>query len=97
MGAVAVATLLAMILPGAAAADDDVVSRQPVVVVADFPGSMNTADADTQGMTRVDAAKQSVNQLLASSPADARLGLVVFGTQSDACSDIRTLNPRRPI
>lgn len=95
-GLATVAMLSAMISPGTARGDEDTVTHQPVVVVMDFSGSMNTADADAQGTTRLTAAKTAVTNLLGSTPEEARLGLVVFGTASDECTDIRTLNPVGP-
>lgn len=74
----------------------------PVMVVLDASGSMNQADAPGP---RIDAAKTAVNNLVAALPADAQVGLTVYGTgtgSSDAekdagCRDIQTLVPVGPL
>lgn len=88
MALVAVASL-----PLAAWGDEGQASQQPVVVVVtDFSGSMNEKDADSKGTTRIAAAKTAVKGLLAETPKDSRLGLVVYGARNDSCDDIQTLN-----
>lgn len=73
-----------------------VAERPPVMIVLDASGSMNQADAPGP---RIDAAKKAVNALIATMPADTKVGLQVFGTKigsTDAekaagCADIVTL------
>lgn len=78
--------------PTPAIADEAPVAQQPVVVVADFSGSMNRTDADSAGTSRIAAAKGAVKGLLRRAPAGSRLGLVVYGARDDSCSDVQTLN-----
>jgi Ca-activated chloride channel homolog len=71
----------------------------PVMLVLDASGSMR--EADPSGGTRMDAAKRAVTALVNELPADARLGMQVYGTgtgSSDAekaagCRDIKTVQP----
>jgi Ca-activated chloride channel family protein len=73
----------------------------PVMVVLDASGSMNTDDAPGP---RIDAAKAAVINLIDALPADATVGLQVYGTgtgSTDAekaagCTDIKTLVPVGP-
>lgn len=71
-------------------------SRQPAVVVMDFSGSMNKADADSHKTTRLAAAKSAVGTVLSSAPKDSDLGLMVFGARDSSCGDVQTLNPVGP-
>ncbi|WP_297752315.1 VWA domain-containing protein [uncultured Tessaracoccus sp.] len=89
---VLVALVALMSLPPGAWADEGQQAQQPVVVVTDFSGSMNEKDADSKGTTRIAAAKTAVKGLLAETPKDSRLGLVVYGARNDSCDDIQTLN-----
>ena len=74
----------------------------PVMVVLDASGSMNADDAPGP---RIDAAKNAVNSLIDSLPADTQVGLQVYGTgtgSTDAekaagCTDIKTLAPVGPL
>lgn len=89
---VLVALIALVSLPQGAWADEGQQAQQPVVVVTDFSGSMNEKDADSKGTTRIAAAKTAVKGLLAETPKDSRLGLVVYGARNDSCDDIQTLN-----
>lgn len=89
---VLVALVALVSLPQGAWADEGQQAQQPVVVVTDFSGSMNEKDADSKGTTRIAAAKTAVKGLLADTPKDSRLGLVVYGARNDSCDDIQTLN-----
>lgn len=89
---VLVALIALVSLPHGAWADEGQQAQQPVVVVTDFSGSMNEKDADSKGTTRIAAAKTAVKGLLADTPKDSRLGLVVYGARNDSCDDIQTLN-----
>ncbi|MCP3803696.1 VWA domain-containing protein [Allokutzneria sp. A3M-2-11 16] len=68
----------------------------PTMLVLDASGSMTKADA---GVTRMDAAKNAVRSVVAAAPAEARMGLTVYGTStgsSDAekaagCKDVSVL------
>src|SRR6478752_9011929 len=74
----------------------------PVMIVLDASGSMNQADAPGP---RIDAAKTAVTGLIDSLPAQAQVGLQVYGTatgSTDAekaagCADIKTLVPVGPL
>lgn len=79
--------------PSPSVADEPTTAQQPVVVVADFSGSMNEKDADDKGTSRIAAAKAAVKNLLTTTPAGSRLGLVVYGARNDSCTDVQTLNP----
>ena len=74
----------------------------PVMIVLDASGSMNQTDAPGP---RIDAAKSAVTSLINSLPAQAQVGLQVYGTgtgSTDAdraagCADIKTLAPVGPL
>ncbi|WP_130865369.1 vWA domain-containing protein [Acidipropionibacterium timonense] len=91
--ALTTAALPGLVTAGTARAEGPVTAQQPVVVVTDFSGSMNTKDADSAGTTRIAAATAAVKHLLSASPRGASLGLVVYGARNDSCADIQTLNP----
>jgi Ca-activated chloride channel homolog len=70
----------------------------PVMIVLDASGSMNQDDAPGP---RIDAAKAAVKNLVTGLPADAQVGLMVYGTSTGStdaekaagCQDISTLIP----
>ena len=74
----------------------------PVMIVLDASGSMNQTDAPGP---RIDAAKAAVTSLIDTLPAQAQVGLQVYGTgtgSTDAekqagCTDIKTLAPVAPL
>jgi Ca-activated chloride channel family protein len=74
----------------------------PVMVVLDASGSMNTADAPG---SRIAAAKRAVSTLVDAVPADASVGLEVYGTSTGSsnaekaagCRDIKVLLPVAPV
>jgi Ca-activated chloride channel family protein len=100
LGALVVTALLAAVAPAAAAVPPPAASGEstPVMVVLDASGSMKQADAPGP---RIDAAKRAVTGLVAALPADARVGLTVYGTgtgsgaadKAAGCRDIRQLIP----
>ena len=53
----------------------------PVVVVLDSSGSMAAHDAGGSG-TRMDAAKRAVNSMVDALPAEAELGLAIYGART---------------
>ena len=69
----AVAVGVAGVTPSVARAD-----APSVVVVLDASGSMN--DASSAGVTRLDAAKQAIRQVMPALPAGAQVGLRVYGS-----------------
>ncbi|MCZ4151281.1 hypothetical protein BZG21_43620, partial [Escherichia coli] len=89
------APLLAVLLaavPLAATHADEQTTTEPVVVVMDYSSSMLEKDADAKGTKRIDAAKTAAKSLIASSPEDATMGLVVYGSKSPGkCDDITTV------
>ncbi|WP_420121039.1 vWA domain-containing protein, partial [Nakamurella sp.] len=117
-GALVGATLLAALpfVPSAAAASSPIAAAAsalapatapatapvPVMIVLDASGSMNQDDAPGP---RIDAAKAAVTDLVASLPADAQVGLMVYGTgtgsadtdKAAGCQDVRTLVPVGPL
>lgn len=74
----------------------------PTMVVLDASGSMNADDAPGP---RIDAAKNAVTGLISSLPAEAQVGLQVYGTgtgnsaaeKAAGCQDIETLVPVGPV
>ncbi|WP_395725279.1 VWA domain-containing protein [Nakamurella sp.] len=88
--------------PSATAPTAAAAAPVPVMIVLDASGSMNQADAPGP---RIDAAKAAATDLLGTLPADAQVGLMVYGTgtgSTDAeraagCQDIRTLAPVAPL
>lgn len=77
-------------------------SSAPTTIILDASGSMLTEDAPG---SRIAAAKVAVDGLVRSLPADAQLGLEVYGTSTSSaesakaagCQDITTLVPVGPI
>lgn len=101
----ATTALFAATAPGAAAAPAAAAvppaesgASTPVMVVLDASGSMKQTDAPGP---RIDAAKRAVSGLVAALPADARVGLTVYGTSTGSgaadkaagCKDIKQLIP----
>jgi len=75
--AILVVTGLAIVFPSANASAADTYS--PVMVVLDSSGSMKAKDAGGTG-TRMDAAKRAVASMVDGLPAEAQVGLTVYGT-----------------
>ena len=75
--ALLVVTGLAIVFPSANASAADTYS--PVMVVLDSSGSMKAKDAGGTG-TRMDAAKRAVASMVDGLPAEAQVGLTVYGT-----------------
>ena len=113
IGAFAIVTALVAVLgliTGGSAAATTSIQRTapastpvvPVMVVLDASGSMNQTDAPGP---RIDAAKAAVTSLIDTLPAQAQVGLQVYGTgtgSTDAekqagCTDIKTLAPVAPL
>lgn len=77
-------------------------STVPTVIVLDASGSMRDDDAPGP---RLDAAKRAIHSLVERLPADAEVGLVVYGTGTGSskaekpagCTDVKTLLPVGPI
>jgi Ca-activated chloride channel homolog len=100
LGALAVTALLAGPAPAAVAAPAPAAAGEstPVMVVLDASGSMKQADAPGP---RIEAAKKAVTGLVDALPADARIGLTVYGTSTGSgaadkargCRDITQLIP----
>lgn len=89
---------LATAWPGSlqAAADDD--EQLKVLLVMDASGSMK--DADPSGMSKIDAAKAALISSLDDIPADAHVGLRVYGATVDGpgrtpeeCTDSQLVHP----
>ena len=106
-GALVGATLLAALpfVPPAAATPSTTAPAAapvPVMIVLDASGSMNQADAPGP---RIDAAKAAATDLLGTLPADAQVGLMVYGTgtgstdgeKAAGCQDVKTLAPVAPL
>ena len=72
----------------------------PVMVVLDSSGSMTAKDAGG-GTSRMDAAKRAVSGMVDSLPADARVGLTIYGANTGSsgaekaagCRDVRVVRP----
>lgn len=102
MVAVALAGPTLVLTGTAAAAPSPATSSTPVMVVLDSSGSMNSSDAPGP---RIDAAKGAVRGLVRALPADAQVGLEVYGTstgsspaEKDAgCRDITVPVPVGPV
>ncbi len=85
-----------------ALAADPVTGRAPLMIVLDASGSMNLEDAPGK---RMDLAQRAVTSLIRGLPADARVGLTVYGTHTGAntsekslgCTDVTVLQPVRPL
>ncbi|MFD4192784.1 vWA domain-containing protein [Amycolatopsis thermoflava] len=103
----AVAGLLAVgLAPALAQAQAQPEAQQPAyaptMLVLDGSGSMKQADATG---TKMDAAKSALRRFIGSAPAEAQVGLTVYGTRtgsSDAekaqgCQDVQVLSPPKTI
>ncbi|GAA1931887.1 VWA domain-containing protein [Nocardioides marmoribigeumensis] len=83
----------------AGAKRDDAFGR--LVLVLDSSGSMKERTAG--GETRIDAAKQALGEVVEGLPADAEVGLRVFGSEvfsrrdKGACTDTRNVVPVGPV
>ncbi len=100
----AIAIMLAMVAgvasgaPATAATDSSA-----VVFIVDASGSM-VRDTPS-GRSRMDVAKQAVNETLSSLPKGTETGILVFGTgtgnadseRQAGCSDVKTLAPLAPV
>ncbi|MGY4772112.1 vWA domain-containing protein [Kribbella sp. CWNU-51] len=72
----------------------------PVMLVLDSSGSMVARDAGGSG-TRMDAAKRAVSTMVDSLPAEAPLGLAIYGAHTGSsgaekakgCSDVQVVQP----
>ena len=72
----------------------------PVMLVLDSSGSMVARDAGGSG-TRMDAAKRAVSAMVDSLPADAPLGLAIYGAHTGSsgaekakgCLDVQVVQP----
>lgn len=100
-------SLAAMAVPAAADTTDEGSSSEeqgtaelpPTMLIMDASGSMAADDGDASGMTRMEAARQAVGQLVDGVPDEAALGLVVYGAnvssapedQEEGCADIEVL------
>lgn len=93
-------TVLVPAPAAAAPAGDDLA---PVMLVLDASGSMR--ETLPGGGTRMAAAKAAVTTLLTAAPAEARLGLAVYGTatgntaaeKAKGCQDVTVVQPVRPL
>ncbi|GHE95631.1 hypothetical protein GCM10017786_30100 [Amycolatopsis deserti] len=98
---VAAAGLLALGLAAPAQAQEP--AYAPTMLVLDGSGSMKQADP-TSG-TRMDAAKTAMRRFIGSAPAEAQVGLTVYGTRTGSadaekpqgCQDVQVLSPPRTI
>jgi Ca-activated chloride channel family protein len=85
----------------AAGADAGDTQSVPTMVILDASGSMKETDGDDAGSTRMEAAKQAADTLVDEVPADARLGLTVYGAHSGnkaedkekGCQDVEVVTP----
>ncbi|TCC03653.1 vWA domain-containing protein [Kribbella soli] len=72
----------------------------PVMVVLDSSGSMKARDAGGTG-TRMDAAKRAVSTMVDGLPAEARVGLTIYGAgtgsagseKAAGCKDVQVVQP----
>lgn len=110
VGVAALAVLLVVVGPAgsqATAAPDAAETegeQQPVVLVLDASGSMDEADGSGDG-SRMDAAKDAVTDLIAGTPSEAELGVLVYGSEvgntgaekEAGCQDIVTLADVGPV
>ena len=91
---------LAIALTSANAAATPRASCSPVMVVLDSSGSMKAQDAGGTG-TRMDAAKRAVSTMVDGLPAEAQVGLTVYGTgtgsagseKAAGCRDVQVVQP----
>jgi Ca-activated chloride channel homolog len=76
----------------------------PVMVVLDSSGSMKARDAGGSG-TRMDAAKRAVSTMVDQLPAQAQVGLTIYGAgtgsagsqKAAGCRDVRVVRPVGPV
>jgi len=86
---------LALALPRPAAAATGPAASAPTIIILDASGSMRER---IKGEAKIDIAKRAVRELVGGLPADARLGLVVYGHRSlNDCDDIELLIPPGPV
>jgi Ca-activated chloride channel family protein len=86
--------------PVAAAAGE----LSPVMVVLDSSGSMTAKDAGG-GVSRMDAAKRAVGSMVDALPAQAQVGLAIYGANTGSggadkaagCRDVRVVQPVGPV
>jgi Ca-activated chloride channel family protein len=90
---------VALLPPGAAQADGELA---PIMVVLDASGSMKGA---APGGTKMTAARKAVRTLVAAMPAQAQVGLTVYGANTGSsaaekpagCKDVRVVHPVGPL
>ncbi|MGH3321929.1 MAG: vWA domain-containing protein [Streptosporangiaceae bacterium] len=97
--ALAIMTAFVVVAPGSGAAQAADRSGQ-LVLVMDSSGSM--AGPDGSGGTKIQAAKRALDHLVNTAPADARMGLRVYGAGKDkndptACRDSKLRVPVGPV
>src|SRR5919112_507400 len=93
----ALAATLAFVNATPAAAEGEL---SPVMVVLDSSGSMTARDAGGSG-TRMDAAKRAVGSMIDGLPAQAQVGLAIYGAgtgssgaeKAAGCKDVRVVQP----
>jgi Ca-activated chloride channel family protein len=93
----ALAATLAFVNATPAAAEGEL---SPVMVVLDSSGSMTARDAGGSG-TRMDAAKRAVGSMIDGLPAQAQVGLAIYGAgtgssggeKAAGCRDVRVVQP----
>lgn len=96
----AVAGLAIALTSANAAATPAADPYSPVMVVLDSSGSMKARDAGGPG-TRMDAAKRAVSSMVDGLPAQARVGLTVYGAgtgsagseKTAGCRDVQVVQP----
>ncbi|MFB9775450.1 vWA domain-containing protein [Brevibacterium otitidis] len=85
--------------------DSGEATTQPVMIIMDASGSMEAADVDEDGTTRMEAAKEAAHTVIDSFNDNAQVGLTAYGMNtgsSDAekdagCKDIEVLSAVEPI
>jgi Ca-activated chloride channel family protein len=90
---------VALLPPGAAQADGELA---PIMVVLDASGSMKGA---APGGTKMTAARKAVRTLVSAMPAQAQVGLTVYGANTGSsaaekpagCKDVRVVHPVGPL
>jgi Ca-activated chloride channel family protein len=100
---VGVMTGAVLAAPGTASAAGRTDELAPVVVVLDASGSM--AEPIAGGDTKMAAAKDAVHTLVGALPAQARLGMAVYGTgtgssageKAAGCRDVRVVHDVGPL
>jgi Ca-activated chloride channel family protein len=86
---------LVFALPRPAPAAAGPAASTPTIIILDASGSMRER---IKGETKIEIAKRAVRELVGALPADARLGLVVYGHRSlNDCDDIELLIPPGPV